>query len=218
MIDKNIQQKFKNSFIFPYLERLKDSEYLVIYDKDEHIVSRFCKIGDKIYEIFNIFRIKDISDYANKNNMPVYSFLNVEKNDSFRCIICDRKVYVRLYKDYLKKDIEYITSIKANNTYTLIKTEVEKYGGKIVSFGINNNGLLVGASATDEDIYWIYVDKDFKVCFSSAVGGFKIIETPDDAFKKLLYTAQNEPENIVQLINDRVDDSIDYIFTDLKIR
>ena len=66
MIDKNIQQKFKNSFIFPYLERLKDSEYLVIYDKDEHIVSRFCKIGDKIYEIFNIFRIKDISDYAKR--------------------------------------------------------------------------------------------------------------------------------------------------------
>ena len=87
---------------------------------------------------------------------------------------------------------------------------------------------MVGASATDEDIYWINnqpmklvsinVDKDFKVCFSSAVGGFKIIETPDDAFKKLLHTAQNEPENIVQLINDRVDDSIDYIFTDLKIR
>lgn len=76
----------------------------------------------------------------------------------------------------------------------------------------------MGATITDEDLYWIYIDKDFKVHLSSAVGGFKVIEYPDDSFKTLLHIAQNEPENIALIVNERVEDSIDYIFTGLKIR
>lgn len=72
----------------------------------------------------------------------------------------------------------------------MMKEKIEKYGGKIVSFETNDDGLLVGATITDEDLYWVYVDKDFKVHLSSTVGGFKVIENPDDSFKTLLQESQ----------------------------
>lgn len=75
---------------------------------------------------------------------------------------------------------------------------------------LKDNQYLV---ITDEDD-----DKDFEVHLSSAVGGFKVIENPDDSFKTLLHVAQSEPENIALIVNERVEDSIDYIFTGLKIR
>ena len=123
-------------------------------------------------------------------------------------------------KNNLKKSVEQVIKFRGddNDTYSMMKEKIEKYGGKVVSFETNDDGLLVGATITDEDLYWVYVDKDFKVHLSSAVGGFKVIENPDNSFKTLLHVAQSEPENIALIVNERVEDDIDYIFTGLKIR
>ena len=123
-------------------------------------------------------------------------------------------------KNNLKKSVEQVIKFRGgdNDTYSMMKEKIEKYGDKIVSFDTNDDGLLVGATITDEDLYWIYVDKDFEVHLSSAVSGFKVIEYPDDSFKTLLHVAQSEPENIALIVNERVKDSIDYIFAGLKIR
>ena len=134
--------------------------------------------------------------------------------------VFDRKGYVQFMKNNLKKNVEQVIKSHGddNDTYSMMKEKIEKYGGKVVSFETNDDGLLVGATITDEDLYWVYVDKDFKVHVSSAVGGFKVVENPDDSFNNLLHVAQNEPENIAHLINESVEDTIDYIFAGLKIR
>lgn len=221
VISKDLENAIKNKFVVPYLSILKDNQYLVITDEDGVIQGRFVNNDNKLIEIFNIFNTKEIEEYV-KWMYPLSFFVrNIDKWELLKFNVFDRKGYVQFMKNNLKKSVEQVIKFRSddNDTYSMIKEKIEKYGGKIVSFEANDDGLLVGATITDEDLYWIYIDKDFKVhLLSSAVGGFKVIEYPDDNFKTLLHIAQNEPENIALIVNERVEDSIDYIFTGLKIR
>ena len=221
IISKELENIIKNRFVIPYLTILKENQYLVITDEDDVIKGRFVNVGNKLIEIFNIYGTKEINNYIGL--MYPISFLNsdIDKWELLKFNIFDRKGYVKFMKNNLKEEIDKVIELRGNDgsdTYSIIRKEIKEYGGKIVSFEVNDEGLLVCASITDEDVYWIYVDKEFKVHMSSAVGGFKVVENPDDSFNNLLHVVQNEPENIAHLINERVEDTIDYIFTDIKIR
>lgn len=219
IISKELENIIKNRFVIPYLTILKDNQYLVITDEDDVIQGRFVNTDNKLIEIFNIFNTKEIEEYV-KWMYPISFFVrDIDKWELLKFNVFDRKGYVQFMKNNLKNSVEQIIKLRGdNNTYSIMKKEIEKYGGKIVSFDTNDDGLLVGAAITDEDLYWVYVDKDFEVHLSSAVGGFKVIEYPDDSFKTLLHVAQSEPENIALIVNERVEDSIDYIFAGLKVR
>ena len=220
VISKDLENAIKNKFVLPYLTILKENQYLVITDEDDVIQGRFVNVGNKLIEIFNIFNTKEIEEYV-KWMYPLSFFVrDIDKWELLKFNVFDRKGYVQFMKNNLKKSVEQVIKSHGddNDTYSMMKEKIEKYGGKVVSFETNDDGLLVGATTTDEDLYWVYVDKDFKVHLSSSVGGFKVIENPDDSFNNLLHVAQNEPENIAHLINERVEDTIDYIFTGLKIR
>ena len=220
VISKDLENAIKNKFVVPYLTILKENQYLVITDEDDVIQGRFMNYDNKLIEIFNIYNTKEIEKYI-EGIYPLSFFVqNIDKWELLKFNVFDRKGYVQFMKNHLKKSVEQLIKFRGddNDTYSMMKEKIEKYGGKVVSFETNDDGLLVGATTTDEDLYWVYVDKDFKVHLSSAVGGFKVIENPDDSFNNLLHVAQNEPENIAHLINERVEDSIDYIFTGLKIR
>ena len=220
IISKELEKVIKNKFVIPYLTILKKNQYLVITNENNLIQGRFVNNDNKLIEIFNIYNTKEIEKYI--EGMYSLSFLvqNIDKWELLKFNVFDREGYVQFMKDNLKDSVEQILKFPGDDsdTYSIMKKEIEEYGGKIVSFDTNDDGLLVGATITDEDLYWIYVDKDFKVHLSSAVGGFKVIEYPDDSFKTLLHVAQTEPENIALIVNERVEDDIDYIFTGLKIR
>ena len=220
IISKELEKVIKNKFVIPYLTILKKNQYLVITNENNLIQGRFVNTDNKLIEIFNIYNTKEIEKYI--EGMYSLSFLvqNIDKWELLKFNVFDREGYVQFMKDNLKDSVEQILKFPGDDsdTYSIMKKEIEEYGGKIVSFDTNDDGLLVGATITDEDLYWIYVDKDFKVHLSSAVAGFKVIENPDDSFKTLLHVAQNEPENIALIVNERVEDDIDYIFTGLKIR
>ena len=220
VISKDLENTIKNKFVVPYLTILKDNQYLVITDEDDVIQGRFVNNDDNLIEIFNIFNTKEVEKYVEWMYPLSFFVRDIDKWELLKFNVFDRKGYVQFMKNNLKKSVEQVIKFRGddNNTYSIMKKEIEKYGGKIVSFGTNDDGLLVGATTTDEDLYWIYIDKDFEVHLSSAVGGFKVIENPDDSFKTLLHGAQSEPENIALIVNERVEDSIDYIFTGLKIR
>ena len=220
VISKDLENTIKNKFVVPYLTILKDNQYLVITDEDDVIQGRFVNNDDNLIEIFNIYNTKEVEKYVEWMYPLSFFVRDIDKWELLKFNVFDRKGYVQFMKNNLKKSVEQVIKFRGddNNTYSIMKKEIEKYGGKIVSFGTNDDGLLVGATTTDEDLYWIYIDKDFEVHLSSAVGGFKVIENPDDSFKTLLHGAQSEPENIALIVNERVEDSIDYIFTGLKIR
>ena len=220
VISKDLENAIKNKFVLPYLTILKENQYLVITDEDDVIQGRFVNVGNKLIEIFNIFGTKEINNYIGLMYPLSFFVRDIDKWELLKFNVFDRKGYVQFMKNNLKKNVEQVIKSHGddNDTYSMMKEKIEKYGGKVVSFETNDDGLLVGATTTDEDLYWVYVDKDFKVHVSSAVGGFKVVENPDDSFNNLLHVAQNEPENIAHLINERVEDTIDYIFAGLKIR
>ena len=219
-ISKEMENVIKNKFVIPYLTLLKDEQYLVITDEDNFIKGRFVNADNKLIEIFDIYNTKEVEKYIEWMYPLSFFVRDIDKWELLKFNVFDRKGYVQFMKNNLKKSVEQVIKFRGddNDTYSMMKEKIEKYGGKVVSFETNDDGLLVGATITDEDLYWVYVDKDFEVHLSSAVGGFKVIEYPDDSFKTLLHVAQNEPENIALIVNESVEDDIDYIFTGLKIR
>lgn len=220
IISKELENIIKNRFVIPYLAILKEKQYLVITDEEDVIQGRFVNNNDNLIEIFNIYNTKEVEKYVEWMYPLSFFVRDIDKWELLKFNVFDRKGYVQFMKNNLKKSVEQVIKFRGddNDTYSMMKEKIEKYGGKVVSFETNVDGLLVGGTITDEDLYWVYVDKDFEVHLSSAVGGFKVVENPDDSFNNLLHVAQNEPENIAHLINERVEDTIDYIFTDIKIR
>lgn len=220
IISKELENIIKNKQIIPYLSSLNEGQYLVITDANNIIKGRFMKADDIIFEIFNIYSNRTIEDYVQWLFPATFLICNIEEWETLNINIFDRKEYIKFMKNNLKEEVEKIIQLYNNgeDVYSLIKKDIEECGGNIVSFGINDKGLLAGACVSDEDTYWIYITKDFSVHLSSTVGKFSVIENPDDSFKDLLYVAQNEPESISYLINDRIEDTIDYIFTELKVR
>lgn len=179
VISKELENAIKNKFVVPYLSILKENQYLVITDEDDVIQGRFVNNDNKLIEIFNIFNTKEIEEYV-KWMYPLSFFVrDIDKWELLKFNVFDRKGYVQFMKNNLKKSVEQVIKFRGgdNDTYSMMKEKIEKYGGKIVSF-----------------------------------------DTNDDGFKTLLHVAQTEPENIALIVNERVEDSIDYIFTDIKIR
>ena len=66
------------------------------------------------------------------------------------------------------------------SNFFVIKKELEKDGGKIVTFddykSEDEMGLLIGVTSTDEDYYYIYVNGDYKLQCMTCVGGYKVVE------------------------------------------
>ena len=96
------------------------------------------------------------------------------------------------YDEYLKVSIRESLKDKNNSIHHIMES-CRKDGGKIVDIGLGECGLLVGATATLEDYYWVIIDKDKKIQFETCVGKYKIVDdVPKDC--KFLLDKKNESE------------------------
>ena len=226
----DIFAKIKNRLIVPYLMILKESQYLIIKNENDNITHRFFKKDGNIKEIYNIFSSHDISEYYSSDDVEAHpwSVLSYNEEESRRCsyTIYDRQGYIKVMKEQLKKDVEdTVQKRNGHDAYSVIRHSLSRDGGKFVTFDNCDNiedsttcGLLVAASTTDEDCYYIYIDKDLDVCFMSAVGGYRVIK--DDKFieyrfKRLKHLFDNTPEHIAEMVEKKLEDSVEYIFTSL---
>lgn len=121
--------------------------------------------------------IRKTTDYENwpEECWPNCIFTEID----YPCRKCS--VMQERYKEYLKESIESALQDKSNNIHYIIKS-CKNDGGKIVKFrGLDEYGLLVGATSTLEDYYWIYIDKDKKLQFDTCVSGYDIVnDIPED--------------------------------------
>lgn len=74
--------------------------------------------------------------------------------------------------------------------------EVEKDLGKVVDFGHDTKGILVGLSSTLEDYYYVFITSDDELHFSSCVGGFTTQGGIPQKFKHLV----KEPSKMSEIM------------------
>lgn len=96
------------------------------------------------------------------------------------------------------------------SNYHLIMEEIKRDSGKYVSFGGWQSGFLVGAAMDDEDFYWVFLNSERKVNFSSCVGRYEVLEGPNSPdFSVLDYIIKNNPEEIKNQVDSYFKEEID---------
>lgn len=222
-LSKELTELIDNKAIIPFLLLLKDDYYVLVYDKDDNIIGRFVQRKGKVYEIFNMYHTENIEEYL-EHKLSYSILFNISDDYQLnRYVICDEKNYVFCYRQQLKKGYEQCVSMTKDkeSTYSIIRKEIDKYAGGFVSFGDNDEGLLVAACMSDEDLYWVYIKENLKVNFSSCVGGFKVISDEEyikEHFPQLKHISETQTEDLVHLFNECFEDKIDYVFTNTKFR
>lgn len=222
-LSKELTELIENKAIVSFLLLLKDDYYVLVYDKDDNIIGRFVQRNGKIYEIFNLYHTEDIENYVEEKLSYSALFRHLDDYKLGRYVICDEKNYISVYKRQLKKDYEQCMSLSNDKetTYSIIRKEIDKYAGNFISFGDNDEGLLVAACMSDEDLYWVYIKENLKVSFSSCVGGFNVITDEEyikNHFPQLKHISETQTEDLVHLFNGCFENKIDYVFTNTKFR
>lgn len=120
----------------------------------------------------------------------------------------------------IKEHIGAMLNMDRDNNLKFIKDEVEsgKYGGQYV----NDGGIhyyVVAACSTVEDYYWVRINKDREIGFSSCVGnpGEVMDEVPED-MSVLDYLIRWEGDEVANKVKEYIDSTgHDVLFTKVNV-
>jgi hypothetical protein len=123
--------------------------------------------------------------------------------------------------EIIREHIEEQLSMNKDNNLKSIKREIEDgvFGGQYV----NENGrhyYVVAACSTIEDYYWVRINKDREIQFSSCVGnpGEVMNEVPAD-MSVLDYLLKWEPEDVAKKVYEYIKSTgHDMLFTKVNIK
>ena len=124
-------------------------------------------------------------------------------------------------KYIIRHHIEEQLSMNRDNNLKSIKADIEngKFGGQYV----NENGrhyYVVAACSTIEDYYWVRINKDREIQFSSCVGvpGEVLSEIPAD-MSVLDYLLKWEAEDVAKKVYSYIESTgKDMLFTKVNIK
>lgn len=124
---------------------------------------------------------------------------------------------IKTINEHIKEQL----AMNRDNNLKQIKNEIEDgiFGGQYV----NENGrhyYVVAACSTIEDYYWVRINKDREIQFSSCVGvpGEVLSETPTD-MSVLDYLLKWEPEDVAKKVYEYIESTgKDVLFTKINIK
>lgn len=123
-------------------------------------------------------------------------------------------------KEAIKRDIIKGLNSRKDNNIILIKKFVDKNGGKYILTPSNEVAYLVGASSTNEDYYYVVINKNLKVEFITCVAHIEVIDIKDlepNDFYILDYIIKNNPEHLVDIVKNTLNETIDVLFSGIYI-
>ena len=124
-------------------------------------------------------------------------------------------------KYIIRHHIEEQLSMNRDNNLKSIKADIEdgKFGGQYVCDG-GRHYYVVAACSTIEDYYWVRINKDREIQFSSCVGapGEVLSETPAD-MSVLDYLLKWEAEDVAKKVYSYIESTgKDMLFTKVNIK
>ena len=161
-------------------EKIHDGKILIGIHNDYMIFAFYRSFKDnKVYFYRNIF----ISYWVDEDTSFMDSEWEVELSE-IKTDIVNYDMFLSWGRRNIITDFKYhYDHPDEKSNFFLIKKELEKDGGKIVTFdnfkSKDEIGLLIGAVSTDEDYYYQYVDSNFKIHNMTCVGGYKVVENKD---------------------------------------
>lgn len=161
-------------------DEIRDGKILIGIHDNHMIVAFYRSLKDnKVYFYHNAFSSHCVDEDS--------AFMEAEWSVDFEEVKTDLVNY-DMFLAWKRRNIinefkyQYDHPDEKSNFFT-IKKQLEKDGGKIVTFGdyksYNKIGLLIGVTSTDEDYYYIYVDGDYNIQSATCVGGYKVVEDND---------------------------------------
>lgn len=189
----------------PYLVVLADDRYYIHYYKDENSWKEY-------RGSFNVMDIETenakFGTFLNfgKEHHPYIEFMWVDETDLR---------YLRR-KEIHQCVIEALES-EDNTNAKLIREELKEDKYKVVSFDGNDvEGMLICAVSSDEDYYYVTINKDMMLHYNSCVGKYQTIDNEEviEGYKQWL--SENKVE-IQSIIDKAVYQGFDVPFTDCAI-
>lgn len=105
----------------------------------------------------------------------------------------------RLNREFLNSKLE---SPNSNNAKLIIE-EAKTLCGCYGDYYGCSCGYVLGATCGHDDYYWLYIDKNLKIHYSSCVGNPSPLDKmPGVDYSVLDYVIHNDPESIIDKIRD----------------
>lgn len=173
----------------------KDRPYLVV-TYDHNYYCHYFNRGEKWYEFNNGFNVIDFFGFSGQSFLR---FLNVTDNISLKWLNEDELRNIR--RQTIVRQIDEARKSKENNNLKIIVDELKEDCGKIVSFYNDNVPLLlVCAVSSEEDYYYVGIDKNMKLHYESCVGKYDAIDDKGiiQEMEKWLIDNNNEIKTAIQ--------------------
>lgn len=173
----------------------KDRPYLVVTYNHNYYCHYF-KRDDKWFEFNNAFNVIELSD---NNEASFLKFL--DERYPTRLLWVDEVTLKIIRRVTLQRQINELRNSKETSNFKLIVEELKNDCGKIITFA--NDGiplLLICAVTTEEDYYYVGIDKNMKLHYESCVGKYNIVNNKEiiQEMKKWLMGNNNEIKTVVQ--------------------
>lgn len=105
-----------------------------------------------------------------------------------------------------------------SNNLKLIKEEAKNLCGSYGDFFSHDYGYLLGATCGHDDYYWVYINKDLKIGFSSCVCNPQMIDgLPHRDLNTLDNIIKNDADSIIEKVENVLKYHDDVFFTPIYI-
>ena len=163
----------------------------------------------------NIFTSRKLEDWYIENNFT--KELNVNPED-VRYTICSFDMFLAYNRQSiirgLKRRLDNPDDEYSRNFYS-IREEVKETGGKCVKLNDGTEAYFLGATSTDEDYYYIYIDAEYNISCDSCVGKHaEVLSYVPKGLKKFVKcTEEKVSQKVFDAIVKRMWDEPEVFFT-----
>lgn len=186
--------------------KIKPGEYFVALDGDQWFVciGRSLK-NNKLLSYYNIFTSNEVDE---EYEQRVFTHeLNVQP-ENVHTLVCSYDLFLAYNRHSIVKSLQHCLDHPddehSRNFYS-IRKKVQENGGKCVKTLEGDEVYFLGATSTDEDYYYIYVDADYNITCSSCVGTFGTVLNHIPKKLKKFYSREPQVyEHVSQKLFDHI--------------
>ena len=185
---------------------IKPGEYFLLLDDDEWFVciGRSLK-NNRLLSYYNIFTSDEVNDDFEQR---VFSREMNVKPENVRTLVCSYDLFLAYNRHSIVKGLKHCLDNpddEHSKNFYHIRKEVQENGGKCIKTLEGDEVYFLGATSTDEDYYYIYVDADYHISCSSCVGKFGTVLPHVPKKLKKFYSRESDVyEKVSQKLFDAI--------------
>lgn len=98
---------------------------------------------------------------------------------------------------------------RVEQTREMLTQTLQKDGGKFITFGVSEDGILCAALERDEKFYFLWLDKDRKTQIKSTKESYKLLREIPNNLSVLNYLYQTQRNYVVGVVQNWIEQNSD---------